>query len=102
MQYTSFDRVLDMVASLGKNALLAKMDVLSAFRLLIIHPDDFELFGFKFKDHYFFDKCLSMGCSASCALFEKNCRLFWNGLLKQVRGKKKSSIILTISFLQVE
>jgi hypothetical protein len=47
VQYTSFDRVLDMVASLGKNALLAKIDVLSAFRLLIIHPDDFELFGFK-------------------------------------------------------
>ena len=43
-------------ASLGKNALLAKMDVLSAFRLLIIHPDDFELFGFKFKDNFFFDK----------------------------------------------
>ena len=71
VQYTSFDRVSDMVASLGKNAVLVKMDVLSAFRLLIIHPDDFELFGFKFKDHYFFDKCLPMGCSASCALFEK-------------------------------
>ena len=71
VQYTSFDRVLDMVASLEKNALLAKMDVLSAFRLLIIHPDDFELFGFKFKDRFFFDKCLPMGCSASCALFEK-------------------------------
>lgn len=71
VQYTSFDKVLDTVASLGKNALLAKMDVKAAFRLLILHPDDFELFGFKFKNNFFFDKCLPMGCSAACALFEK-------------------------------
>jgi hypothetical protein len=29
---------------LGQNALLAKIDILSVFRLMILHPDDFELF----------------------------------------------------------
>ena len=71
VQYTSFDKVLDSVAKLGRNTLLAKMDILSAFRLLILHPSDFELFGFKFKNQFYFDKCLPMGCSASCSLFEK-------------------------------
>ena len=71
VQYTSFDKVLETIGKLGKSTLLAKMDVLSAFRLLIIHPDDFELFGFKFKGKFYIDKCLPMGCSASCALFEK-------------------------------
>lgn len=71
VQYTSFDTVLDKIADLGKNSLLAKMDIRSAFRLLIINPDDFELLGFKFKNQYFFDKNMPFGCSAACALFEK-------------------------------
>ena len=70
VQYTSFDKVLDSVAKLGRKTLLAKMDILSAFRLLILHPSDFELFGFKFKNQFYFDKCLPMSCSASCSLFE--------------------------------
>jgi hypothetical protein len=41
---------------LGQNALLAKIDILSAFRLMILHPDDFEIFGFKFRGKYYFDK----------------------------------------------
>ena len=71
VQYTSFDKVLNTVSTVGPNSLMGRMDVSSAFRLLPIHPKDFVLFGFKFNDNYFFDKCLPMGCSASCQLFEK-------------------------------
>jgi hypothetical protein len=70
VQYTSFDKVLQTISKLGQNALLAKIDILSAFRLMILHPDDFEIFGFKFRGKYYFDKCLPMGCSASCAFFK--------------------------------
>jgi hypothetical protein len=31
---------------------------------------EFDLMGFKFKDQYYFDKCLPMGAAVSCALFE--------------------------------
>jgi hypothetical protein len=31
------------LSKLGQNALLAKIDILSVFRLMILHPDDFEL-----------------------------------------------------------
>lgn len=44
VQYTSFDRVLLTVSQLGTGVELARMDILSVFRLLILHPDDFELF----------------------------------------------------------
>jgi len=71
VHYTSFDKVVDMVSKLGQGALLSKMDVKSAFRLLPIHPSDFELLGFKLEGCYYFDKCLPFGCAISCALFEK-------------------------------
>lgn len=78
VQYTSFDKVLDTISGIGRGAQLARMDIKSAFRLLILHPDEFDLFGFKFKGQFFFDKCLPMGCSASCALFEIfSCFLEW-------------------------
>ncbi|XP_033738793.1 uncharacterized protein LOC117326238 isoform X1 [Pecten maximus] len=68
--YTSFDKAIEMVLKLGKGAFLGKKDIKSAFRLLPIHPDDFVLLGMKFQDNYYFDKCLPMGCSISCSLFE--------------------------------
>jgi hypothetical protein len=70
VQYTSFDKVLSTISEIGRGAELARMDILSAFRLLILHPDEFELFGFHIKNQFYFDKCLPMGCSASCALLK--------------------------------
>ena len=45
-------------------------DIKSAFRLLPVHPADYELLGFTFEGMYYYDKCLPMGCSISCSLFE--------------------------------
>ena len=70
VKYLSFDQAVEIVQQEGKGALMAKTDVKSAFRLLPIHPDDFELLGFKFCGKYFIDKCLPMGAARSCALFE--------------------------------
>jgi hypothetical protein len=56
---------------LDKNALIAKMDIKAAFRLLPVYPGDFNLLGFKIDSVYFIDKCMSMGCSISCSTFEK-------------------------------
>lgn len=69
--YTSLDQVLQEVARLGKGTVLAKMDIKSAFRLMIINPGDFDLLGFKFEGNYYIDKCLPMGCAISCNQFEK-------------------------------
>lgn len=71
VQYTSFDEAVRMVQDLGPGCKLFKMDLKSAFRLLPVHLDDIELLGFKFMGEYYVDKCLPMGCSISCSLFEK-------------------------------
>ena len=50
--------------------MLAKKDITSAFRLLPIYPGDFDLMGIHIDGNNFVDKCLPMGCSKSCRLFE--------------------------------
>ena len=57
-----------MIYNCGKSAELSKVDIKSAFRLLIVN---FDLLGIKFDNMYYIDKCLPMGCSVSCNLFEK-------------------------------
>ena len=61
VEYTSFDKVLNTISGNGQGAVLARLDIKSAFRLLILSPEDFELFGFIFKGLYFYDKGLPMG-----------------------------------------
>ncbi|XP_067317701.1 uncharacterized protein [Anolis sagrei] len=71
VHYTSFDAAVHMVRSRGYAAELAKCDIKSAFRLLPVNPADFELLGFQFEGFYYCDRALPMGCSVSCAAFEK-------------------------------
>ena len=49
---------------------MAKTDIKSAFCIIPIHPDDYHLPGMTWNNSYFFDRCLPMGCSSSCAIFE--------------------------------
>lgn len=60
-----------MLAKLGRGALVARLDIKSAFRLLPINPSDFDLLGFKVLDKVYIDMCLPFGCASSCAKFEK-------------------------------
>ena len=71
VSYASFDYAISLVQKVGPTAYLAKADIKSAFRLLPIHPSDFHLLGFKFEGGFYYDRCLPMGCSISCSLFEK-------------------------------
>ena len=55
----------------GPSALMAKSDIKSAFHLLPVHPDDFDLLGFNFKGSFYYDKCMPTCCSISCVTFER-------------------------------
>ncbi len=70
VQYTQFDEAIHTVVRVGQGALMAKKDIESAFRLLPVHPDDFNLLGMKLGEDYYVDKALPMGASCSPALFE--------------------------------
>jgi hypothetical protein len=41
-----------MISKLGKKAELGVIDIKSAFRLLRVHPDDFELLGIKIDGEF--------------------------------------------------
>lgn len=46
---------------------------MSAFRIIPIHPNDFALLGMKCQNSCYFNWCLPMGHSSSCAIFEALC-----------------------------
>jgi len=51
--------------TLGKGALLAKIDIKSAYRIIPVASQDQVLLGIKWKDEIFFDCMLTFGlCSA--------------------------------------
>ena len=50
---------------------MAKTDIDSAFRIIPIHPNDHYLLGFRFNGEFYHDRCLPMGCSSSCAIFDR-------------------------------
>ncbi|XP_069592246.1 uncharacterized protein [Ranitomeya imitator] len=54
----------------GAGALMAKTDIESAFRLLPVHPESIPLLGCFWNGEFYLDRCLPMGCSISCSLFE--------------------------------
>ena len=60
-----------IVQRLEDGCFLAKSDIKSAFRIIPMHhPKDYPVLGIKWADKYYFDRCLPMGCSSSCAIFE--------------------------------
>lgn len=71
VRYQLFDEALDLVCSFGPGAIMAKLDVELAFRLLPTHPESFRFMGFRFNGMFYVDRCLPMGCAISCAYFEK-------------------------------
>jgi hypothetical protein len=71
VNYETLDRVIELVQSAGRGALLAKVDIEHAFRIVPVRPTDRYLLGFAISGKYFFDKCLPMGCRSSCAVFER-------------------------------
>ena len=71
VKYSHFDQVTEKLLKLGMNTQMGKIDIKSAFGLLPCYPGDFDLLGFKFDNFYYIDKCMPMGCSVSCATFER-------------------------------
>ena len=61
---------MDVLKRAWAGCFMAKTDVKSAFRIIPIHPNDYPLLAMKWENLYYFDRCLPMGCSFSCALFE--------------------------------
>lgn len=97
VRYSSIDDAVQMVKRIGNGGKLAKADIKSAFRLLRVSPSDFDQLGFVFDNKYYFDKCLPMGASISCSIFEKfSSALHW---FTEVRSGNKNILHYLDDFL---
>ena len=50
LQYASVDNAAEFVAKVGRGALLAKLDIKSAYRNISVHPGDRHLLGIRWRD----------------------------------------------------
>ena len=68
--YARIDDAIQLVKKVGVGGFLAKTDIKNAFRVIPIQPEDFHLLGMFWRGKYYYDRCLPMGCSSSCKIFE--------------------------------
>ena len=71
VSYASISDAISLLKQSGPGSFMAKTDIKSAFRIVPIHPDHYPLLGMKWQGLYYYDKCLAMGLSESCAAFER-------------------------------
>ena len=69
MIYSSIDDAARLILDSGEGALLAKIDVASAFRIIPVHPDDRHLLGMLWKGQAYIDKQLPFGLRSAPMLF---------------------------------
>ena len=66
---TSVNKVARAAGSLGIGALIAKLDIQSAYRLVPVHPDDRHLLGFQWQGTRFVDGMLPFGLRSAPKIF---------------------------------
>ena len=69
LSYITVDTAIQHILSLGPGSLLAKLDVKSAFRLLLVHVADCHLLAMHWNNQIYFDTCLPFGLRSAPKLF---------------------------------
>lgn len=69
MAYSTIEDAGQIISKLGKNTLLAKINIASAFRIIPVHPDDRHLLGMKWNNELFIDRQLPFGLRSAPILF---------------------------------
>ena len=69
LSYVSVDDAAQLVRKQGKGALMAKVDIQSAYRTIPVHPDDRVLLGMVWNDQLFIDTALPFGLHSAPKIF---------------------------------
>ena len=69
LSYTSVDAVVEKILDLGRNALLAKLDIKQAYRMIPVHPQDRLLLGMEWEEYVYVDKTLPFGLRSAPIIF---------------------------------
>ena len=92
VHYDTIDDAIKKITSLGARCFLAKTDIKSAFCIIPLHPQDIDLLGLEWEGKFYFDRCLPMGCSSSCNIFET----FSTALKRIASTKLQASAVMHI------
>ena len=68
--YSRVDDAISLIKRIGKGCFLAKTDIQSAFRIIHISPEDYDLLGMFWQGSFYYDRAMPMGCASSCRTFE--------------------------------
>ena len=71
IHYATVDDAVDLISRFGKGAILAKVDLKAAFRMVPIHPDDWDLLGMQWQGNFYMDTCLPFGLRSAPFLFNQ-------------------------------
>ena len=71
VQYQTIENAIAHIRALWQGCFMAKTDIAEAFRIIPVLPAQYQLFGLCWRGQYYYDKCLAMGCSSSCQIFER-------------------------------
>ena len=78
LSYCTIDDAYSIINKLGHNALFSKIDLKDAFRSILVCPEDWNLLGFQWRQHFYVDTCLPFGlCSASFLSNRLSKAIYW-------------------------
>ena len=69
--YSKFDDAIKMVAKVGRNCALGKIDLKHAFRIIPVRPEDWPLLVFRWHGYFFVDLRLPFGSRSSPYIFNE-------------------------------
>ena len=69
MSYATVDDAVRCIKTLGRGALLAKFDIVNAYRAIPVHPADWLLLGLSWRGDTLVDGALPFGLRSAPKLF---------------------------------
>ena len=69
LTYTTVECAAELIMKRGRGALLAKIDIESAYRNVPVHPEDRFLLGMRWKGLLYIDTCLPFGLRSAPKIF---------------------------------
>ena len=71
LQYIRVDDPISLLLKHGPGSFMTKTDIQSAFHIIPVHPQDWELLGMSWQGRYYFDKVLPFGLRSAPFLFNQ-------------------------------
>ena len=71
LSYCTIDDAYKILNELGPGALMSKIDLKNAFRLIPVRPEDWNVLGICWRNRFFVDTCLPFGLRSAPYLFNQ-------------------------------